>query len=123
VTTSPPEACGLLSVIRRVHASGESERLSDVLYKDERLSGWREHNVYRLPGQLDVLSIVSYSVVCPLIPPRGAGGRPAASLTTEGEPRRADATLVVCMGRTNVRRIVDTMPRSSARLAAHVLLP
>ena len=44
------EECGLLSVIRRVHASGESERVSDVLYKDERLSGWREHNVYRLPG-------------------------------------------------------------------------
>ena len=44
------EECGLLSVIRRVHASGESERLSDVLYKDGRLSGWREHNVYRLPG-------------------------------------------------------------------------
>lgn len=43
------EECGLLSVIRRVHASGESERLSDVLYKDGRLSGWREHNVYRLP--------------------------------------------------------------------------
>jgi hypothetical protein len=40
----------LLSVIRRVHASGESERLSDVLYEDERLSGWREHNVYRLPS-------------------------------------------------------------------------
>jgi signal transduction histidine kinase len=44
------EACGLLSVIRRVHASGESERVSDILYRDERLSGWREHKVYRLPG-------------------------------------------------------------------------
>jgi PAS domain-containing protein len=44
------EGCGLLSVIRRVHASGESERLSDVLYRDERLSSWREHNVYRLPS-------------------------------------------------------------------------
>ncbi|MGE5442347.1 MAG: ATP-binding protein [Bacteroidota bacterium] len=43
------EACGLLSVIRRVHASGESERVSDILYQDERLSGWREHKVYRLP--------------------------------------------------------------------------
>ena len=44
------EECGLLSVIRRVHASGESERVSDILYQDERLSGWREHKVYRLPG-------------------------------------------------------------------------
>jgi signal transduction histidine kinase len=44
------EGCGLLSVIRRVHASGESEGLSEVLYTDERLSGWREHNVYRLPS-------------------------------------------------------------------------
>jgi signal transduction histidine kinase len=44
------EECGLLDVIRRVHASGQSERVSDVFYKDDRISGWREHNVYRLPG-------------------------------------------------------------------------
>ena len=44
------EDCGLLGVIRRVHASGQSERVSDVFYKDDRISGWREHNVYRLPG-------------------------------------------------------------------------
>lgn len=44
------EDCGLLGMIRRVHASGQSERVSDVFYKDDRISGWREHNVYRLPG-------------------------------------------------------------------------
>ncbi len=44
------ESCGLLETIRRVHASGQSERISDVFYRDERVSGWREHNIYRLPG-------------------------------------------------------------------------
>lgn len=44
------EDCGLLGMIRRAHASGQSERVSDVFYKDDRISGWREHNVYRLPG-------------------------------------------------------------------------
>ncbi|MGZ9410599.1 MAG: ATP-binding protein, partial [Methylocystis sp.] len=42
--------CGLLGVIRRVHASGESESVSAVLYTDERITSWREHKVYRLPG-------------------------------------------------------------------------
>ena len=44
------ESCGLLETIRRVHASGQSERISDVFYRDERVSGWREHKIYRLPA-------------------------------------------------------------------------
>jgi PAS domain S-box-containing protein len=44
------EDCGLLSVIRRVQASCQSERISEVLYSDDRISGWRQHSVYGLPS-------------------------------------------------------------------------
>ena len=39
---------GLLGV-RRVHASGQSERVPGV-FKDDRISGWRQHSVYGLPS-------------------------------------------------------------------------
>ncbi|MBK1640406.1 histidine kinase [Chromatium okenii] len=46
-------ASGLLEVFQRVWRSGESEYVPPVFYEDERISGWRENFVYRLPhGEL-----------------------------------------------------------------------
>ena len=42
-------AFGLLDVLRRVHATGVAEALSARLYQDQRVTGWRENFVYRLP--------------------------------------------------------------------------
>lgn len=39
---------GLLDVFKRVCQGGEVEHASIKLYRDERISGWRENNVYRL---------------------------------------------------------------------------
>jgi len=40
---------GLLDVLHRVLQTGEPEQLSARLYSDQRISGWRENLVYRLP--------------------------------------------------------------------------
>ena len=46
-------ASGLLAVWQRVWRSGQSEYVSPTFYQDERISGWRENFVYRLPhGEL-----------------------------------------------------------------------
>jgi len=41
-------ALGLLEVFRRVCRSGSPEHFPAALYRDERISGWRENYVYRL---------------------------------------------------------------------------
>jgi PAS domain S-box-containing protein len=41
---------GLLEVFQRVWRTGQSEHHPVVLYRDERLLGWRENYVYRLPS-------------------------------------------------------------------------
>jgi PAS domain S-box-containing protein len=41
---------GLLDVFRRVWKTGIPERHPVTLYKDSRIVGWRENNVYRLPS-------------------------------------------------------------------------
>jgi putative nucleotidyltransferase with HDIG domain len=41
-------AMGLLDVFKRVWRSGEAEHFPPVLYRDDRISGWRENYVYRL---------------------------------------------------------------------------
>jgi len=41
---------GIMDVFRRVWRSGESEHHPMSLYKDERISGWRENYIYRLPS-------------------------------------------------------------------------
>jgi PAS domain S-box-containing protein len=41
---------GLFEVMQRVWATGEAERLPVSLYKDERIVGWRESFVYKLPS-------------------------------------------------------------------------
>ena len=41
---------GILEVFERVWRSGQPERRSTALYEDERISGWRENYVYRLPS-------------------------------------------------------------------------
>ncbi len=43
------EQIGLLDVFRRVSATGNPEHLPARFYGDERISGWRENFVYRLP--------------------------------------------------------------------------
>jgi PAS domain S-box-containing protein len=41
---------GLFGVFQRVWRTGQPERYPVTLYKDNRISGWRENYVYRLPG-------------------------------------------------------------------------
>lgn len=44
---------GLFDVFRRVYKTGTPEHLPVSVYKDERIAGWRENYVYRLPsGQI-----------------------------------------------------------------------
>jgi len=43
------EEMGLLDVFRRVGAGGDPEELPAVVYQDDRLEGWRENYVFRLP--------------------------------------------------------------------------
>ena len=50
------EQHGLLDVIRRVWRTGEAEHDPVSIYKDERIMGWRENFVYRLPsGEVGVV--------------------------------------------------------------------
>ncbi len=44
------EASGLLDVLRRVWLTGKAEHLPPRLYEDQRIRGWRESIVYKLPG-------------------------------------------------------------------------
>ena len=41
---------GLFDVFQRVYRTGKPERHPVTLYKDERISGWRENYVYKLPN-------------------------------------------------------------------------
>ena len=45
---------GLLEVFRRVYKTGTPEHHPISIYKDERIAGWRENYVYRLPSGLVV---------------------------------------------------------------------
>lgn len=44
------EEFGLLGVLRRVYRTGNPEHYPLTQYEDERISGWRENFVYRLPS-------------------------------------------------------------------------
>ena len=44
------EEFGLLDVLRRVYRTGNPEHYPLTQYEDERISGWRENFVYRLPS-------------------------------------------------------------------------
>jgi len=44
------EEFGLLDVLRRVYMTGNPEHYPLTEYRDERISGWRENFVYRLPS-------------------------------------------------------------------------
>ena len=44
------EEFGLLQVLRRVWRTGEPEHSPVSFYKDERIEGWRDNYVYRLPS-------------------------------------------------------------------------
>jgi two-component system, sensor histidine kinase and response regulator len=41
--------CGFLSVFERVWRTGRAEHIPPRLYRDQRLQGWRENFIYRLP--------------------------------------------------------------------------
>ena len=41
---------GLLDVLRRVYKTGTPEHHPVSVYKDQRIAGWRENYVYRLPS-------------------------------------------------------------------------
>jgi PAS domain S-box-containing protein len=45
---------GLFDVFRRVYQTGIPEHHPISIYKDERIAGWRENHVYRLPSGLIV---------------------------------------------------------------------
>jgi len=44
------EKIGILEILRRVWKTGEAEHLPPALYEDDRISGWRENHVYKLPS-------------------------------------------------------------------------
>jgi PAS domain S-box-containing protein len=44
------EKFGILDVFRRVYKTGVPEHLPVSIYRDERIAGWRENYVYRLPS-------------------------------------------------------------------------
>jgi len=44
------EEFGLLDVLRRVWVTGEPEHFPVGFYKDERIEGWRENYIYKLPS-------------------------------------------------------------------------
>ncbi|CCQ73653.1 PAS domain S-box protein [Magnetospira sp. QH-2] len=44
------ESFGFLDVLRRVWETGVPEHMPISFYQDERITGWRENYVYRLPG-------------------------------------------------------------------------
>ena len=47
---------GLFDVLKKVWKSGEPQKLPAAIYKDERISGWRDNFVYRLPtGEIVVI--------------------------------------------------------------------
>ncbi|MFW9989545.1 MAG: PAS domain S-box protein [Candidatus Odinarchaeota archaeon] len=45
------EEFGLINALRRVWKTGKSEHLPISLYKDERISGWTEMYIYKLPSE------------------------------------------------------------------------
>jgi PAS domain S-box-containing protein len=44
------EKFGILDVFRRVYKTGVPEHLPVSIYRDERIAGWRENYIYRLPS-------------------------------------------------------------------------
>ncbi|MHC5010741.1 MAG: PAS domain-containing hybrid sensor histidine kinase/response regulator [Planctomycetota bacterium] len=44
------EASGLMPAIRRVVETGRAEYIPATMYADERITGWREYRVYRVPS-------------------------------------------------------------------------
>jgi len=49
---------GLLEVFQRVWATGKPEQHSAAMYKDERISGWRDNFVYKLPSE-EIVAVYS----------------------------------------------------------------
>ena len=49
---------GLFEVFQRVWATGKPEQHSFIRYKDERISGWRDNFVYKLPSE-EIVSVYS----------------------------------------------------------------
>jgi signal transduction histidine kinase/ActR/RegA family two-component response regulator len=45
------ESLGLLDVFKRVWKTGKPEHVPACYYKSDRVSGWREYDVYRLPSK------------------------------------------------------------------------
>lgn len=41
---------GILDVFRRVYATGKPENFPVTFYKDERITGWRDNYIYKLPS-------------------------------------------------------------------------
>jgi ABC-type taurine transport system substrate-binding protein len=41
---------GLIDALQHVHATGQSQHLPITNYEDNRISGWRENFVYKLPS-------------------------------------------------------------------------
>ena len=50
---------GLFDVFKRVWLTGAAERLAVSFYKDNRISGWRENYVYKLPISGEIVAVYS----------------------------------------------------------------
>jgi two-component system, cell cycle sensor histidine kinase and response regulator CckA len=49
---------GMLGVLKRVYKTGQRESFPSAFYKDNRISGWRENSIYKLPSG-EVVAIYS----------------------------------------------------------------
>jgi signal transduction histidine kinase/ActR/RegA family two-component response regulator len=43
------ESNGIIDIFKRVYTTGKAELMPPFFYKDDRISGWRENYIYRLP--------------------------------------------------------------------------
>ena len=50
------EEMGLLEVFKEVFSTGKPKQFADKLYKDDRITGWRKHYVYKLPNS-DIVTV------------------------------------------------------------------
>jgi hypothetical protein len=48
---------GLLDILKKVYDTGEPEHFPVKQYKDNRISGWRENYVYKLPASDDIVVV------------------------------------------------------------------
>lgn len=87
---------GLFEVLQRVYKTGEPEHHPALMYNDDRIVGWRENYVYKLPSG-EIIAI--YDDITELKQAEGALGRALA----ESQQREAEITALFNSTRSVLR--------------------